>query len=165
MSVKDKIVTADRLKELLAARGERLVVFTNGCFDIIHAGHVQYLEEAADLGDILVVGLNSDAGVRGLKGPRRPVAPQEQRAAVLAGLGCVNWVVLFDEPTPERLIRDVRPDVLVKGGDWAPEQIVGAQFVLSHGGEVRSLPFLEGVSTSNIIERIIEAYGDGNGLQ
>ncbi|MCD4828301.1 MAG: D-glycero-beta-D-manno-heptose 1-phosphate adenylyltransferase [Candidatus Cloacimonetes bacterium] len=160
----DKIITADELARWLADRGEKRVVFTNGCFDILHAGHVQYLEEAAALGDILVLGLNTDAGVRGLKGPQRPVVPQRQRAAVLAGLASVDWVVLFDEPTPARLIEQLRPDVLVKGGDWRPEQIVGADTVLAGGGEVHSLRFLPGVSSSAIITRICKIYGEQHEL-
>jgi len=122
---------------------------------------VQYLEEAAALGHILVVGLNTDAGIRGLKGPSRPIVPQDQRALVLAGLACVDWVVPFDEPTPLRLIEALLPDVLVKGGDWAPENIVGANVVLANGGEVRSLAFMPGVSTTAIIKRILETSHDG----
>lgn len=130
------------------------VVFTNGCFDILHAGHARYLAEARDLGDLLVVGLNSDASVRRLKGPHRPVNNEGSRALMLASLLCVDVVVLFGEDTPEALIRQVRPDLLVKGGDWKPEQIVGNEFVTGYGGRVLSLPFHEGFSTTGMIDRI-----------
>ena len=135
---RDKIVPLERLLPLLAqprASGEK-VVFTNGCFDLIHTGHTRYLQEARRLGDILVVGLNSDASVRAIKGPRRPVRGQDQRAEILAALGCVDHVTLFDEETPARLVAAVRPDVLVKGGDWPVEGIVGADFVRARGGRV-----------------------------
>lgn len=155
----DKITTAEHLTAELAQRGDKRVVFTNGCFDILHAGHVQYLEEAKALGDILVLGLNTDASVRGLKGEERPIVNEQQRAAVIAGLACVDWVVFFDEPTPARLIEQIAPDILVKGGDWRPDQIVGADFVLARGGEVRSLQFLPGISTTDIINRILKVYG------
>ena len=135
------------------ARGER-VVFTNGCFDLLHAGHVTYLEQARHLGDRLVVAVNDDASVRGLKGPSRPIIPLEQRMAVLAGLASVDWVVSFSEDTPERLICKVVPDVLVKGGDYTPEQIAGGDCVVNAGGEVTVLQFVDGCSTSSIVEKI-----------
>ena len=131
------------------------IVFTNGVFDLLHRGHVEYLEEAATLGDRLVVGVNSDGSVQRLKGPTRPIVPGEERAELVGALACVDAVVLFDEDTPERLIHDVRPDVLVKGGDWAIEQIVGREFVESLGGRVLSIPLREGLSTSKLIERIL----------
>ncbi len=131
------------------------VVFTNGCFDILHAGHVRYLAHARSLGDKLVVGLNSDASVRRLKGAERPIVGQEERREVLCALKAVDEVRIFDEDTPERLIERIRPDILVKGGDWPVEKIVGNEFVRSYGGEVRSLPFIEGNSTSAIMEKII----------
>src|SRR5690606_31535220 len=121
-------------------------------FDLLHAGHVTYLQEAAAMGDVLVVGLNSDASVRGLKGPTRPVIRQEDRATLLAALGCVNYVVVFDEPTPAELIRLVRPDVLVKGGDYKAEEVVGYDFVQSYGGRVYIAPLVEGVSTTKILQ-------------
>lgn len=130
------------------------VVFTNGCFDILHVGHVRYLKQARELGDVLVIGLNTDAGVRRLKGSERPLQPEGARAEILAALGCVDFVVLFGEETPEQLIRQVRPDVLVKGGDYSIGTIVGAAFVQSYGGQVKVLPFSEGFSTSSIIEKI-----------
>lgn len=131
------------------------VVFTNGCFDILHKGHVAYLEKARRLGDYLVVGLNSDASVRRLgKGPGRPVNSQKDRAAVLGALRCVDRVVIFGEDTPERLIRKVRPDVLVKGGDWKKENVVGASFVESYGGRVRLIPYVKGFSTTGLLAKI-----------
>ena len=133
------------------------VVFTNGCFDILHVGHVRYLKQARSLGDILVIGLNKDSSVKKLKGPDRPVTGERERAEILGALECVNCVVLFSEPTPERLIRSIRPDFLVKGGDWKKEKIVGSAFVESYGGKVRSLPFVKGYSTTNLLEKIKKA--------
>lgn len=138
----------------LQAAGRR-VVFTNGCFDLLHRGHTRYLERARSLGDALVVAINSDRSVRTLKGPGRPVVPDAQRAEVLAALAAVDYVVVFEEPDPARVIRAVRPDVLVKGGDWPISQIVGADFVQSRGGRVLSLPYVEGASTSALIGRIL----------
>jgi rfaE bifunctional protein nucleotidyltransferase chain/domain len=133
----------------------RPVVFTNGCFDILHRGHVSYLEEAAALGGSLVVGVNSDASVRRLdKGGDRPVNPLDDRMAVLAALGCVTLVTSFDDDTPLELIKRVRPDHLVKGGDWTPEKIVGADFVQSQGGQVHSIPFRFDRSTTELLRRI-----------
>lgn len=127
------------------------VVFTNGCFDILHRGHVEYLAKAADMGDVLVVGLNTDASVRRLKGEGRPINNEESRALVLASLSFVDAVVLFDEDTPLELIKAVRPDVLVKGADYKPEEIVGADFVTSYGGTVATVPLVEGYSTTKVI--------------
>ena len=132
----------------------RKIVFTNGCFDILHVGHVSYLEEAKALGDVLVVGLNKDRSVKRLKGPHRPLIKEGDRARVLASLGAVDYVVPFGEATPERLIRAVKPDFLVKGGDWQKKDIVGSRFVESYGGKVRSLKFVNGISTSALIEKI-----------
>lgn len=143
-----------RMVNLWRMAGAR-VVFTNGCFDILHRGHVTYLEEAAALGHRLVVGLNSDASVKRLgKAPDRPLNDQDSRAAVLSALRCVDAVTVFDEDTPLGLIQLVRPDVLVKGGDWKPEQIVGGNDVIGWGGDVRSLPFVHGFSTTGLVERI-----------
>lgn len=138
------------------------VVFTNGCFDILHAGHVRYLTAARGLGDALVIGLNSDASVRRLKGPNRPVSCQEDRAEVLAALGVVDIVTLFDEDTPESLIGMLLPDVLVKGADWPVDRIAGAAAVLAHGGSVQTIPLLEGRSTTGIIETIVQLYCAGS---
>lgn len=151
-----KIVTRDQLTErLVPLRKGHTVVFTNGCFDLLHQGHVDLLERAAALGSILVVGLNTDDSVTGLKGPTRPVIPFAARAAVLAGLGCVDFVTGFSEPTPLKLIRAVAPDVLVKGGDWPVDAMVGADEVLARGGKVKSLPLLAGHSTTSAIARIL----------
>lgn len=130
------------------------IVFTNGCFDIIHAGHVDYLEKAKSLGDFLVVGLNSDDSVKRLKGPTRPVNPLEQRKKVLQALKPVDLVIVFEEDTPERLIKEIKPDVLVKGGDWKIENIVGADFVMSYGGKVCTIDFVYDTSTTKIIEKV-----------
>lgn len=129
------------------------IVFTNGCFDIIHAGHVDYLEKAKSLGDVLIVGLNSDESVRRIKGKDRPVNLQQHRKKVLEALKPVDLVIIFDEDTPERLIKLVRPDVLVKGGDWSIENIVGADFVRSYGGKVVTIDFVYDISTTKIIEK------------
>jgi D-glycero-beta-D-manno-heptose 1-phosphate adenylyltransferase len=131
------------------------VVFTNGCFDILHYGHLHYLSEARDLGTKLVVGMNSGASVSRLKGPHRPINDELTRTHLMAGLQCVDAVVLFEEETPLSLITLLRPDVLVKGGDWKPEQIVGSELVLSYGGSVQSLPFIAGYSTTNIEQKIL----------
>lgn len=130
------------------------VVFTNGCFDILHKGHVTYLNEAKSCGDILVVGLNSDASVKRLKGETRPVNNELDRKFVLENLKAIDFVFIFEEDTPLNLIKEVSPDVLVKGGDWKVEQIVGSDFVIANGGEVRSLNFVNGYSTTNIIHKI-----------
>ena len=156
----EKVKRADDLVPILRAaqaQGQR-VVFTNGCFDLLHAGHVRYLAQARALGDLLVVGLNSDASAEALKGAGRPITPAEERAEVLAALAAVDYVTIFDERTPDRLIAALQPDVLVKGGDWAPEQIVGRETVERRGGEVRALPYVEGSSTTGIIERILSRY-------
>ena len=135
------------------AAGEK-IVFTNGVFDLLHRGHVEYLEESRALGDRLVVGVNSDASVRRIKGPERPLVPAEERAELLQALACVDLAFIFDEETPERLIREVEPDVLVKGGDWRPDRIVGREFVEARGGRVLNVPLREGLSTTALIERI-----------
>jgi rfaE bifunctional protein nucleotidyltransferase chain/domain len=132
----------------------RRIVFTNGCFDLIHIGHVRYLNAARQCGDCLFVGVNADASVRRIKGPNRPVTPEDQRAEVLAALRCVDVVTLFPEDTPRRLIAAVRPHVLVKGADWAAADIVGARQVSADGGEVVRIPLAENVSTTGIIARI-----------
>lgn len=153
----DKIVRDHAALKTLLARlrssGKGKIVFTNGCFDLLHVGHVRYLQEARALGDRLVVALNTDSSVRKLKGPSRPVQHEADRAEIMAALACVDHVTLFDEPTPLRLIELLLPDVLVKGGDWTPDKIVGAAEVLANGGEVRSLKFQPGYSTTAIIEK------------
>ncbi|MEY4002403.1 MAG: hypothetical protein RIT07_445 [Bacteroidota bacterium] len=160
MSTADKIWKREEAKLLsskIKGAGQR-IVFTNGCFDILHAGHVTYLQEAAGLGDFLVVGINSDKSIKRLeKSPARPLQNEFSRTAVMAALGCVGAVVIFDEDTPLELIQAVKPDVLVKGADYKIEDIVGAREVLSWGGEVKTLDFLPGYSTSNIEKKILEA--------
>ncbi|MGI4887201.1 MAG: D-glycero-beta-D-manno-heptose 1-phosphate adenylyltransferase [Janthinobacterium lividum] len=155
MWTKDKILTLDRLPAQLAAwrAAGRPVVFTNGCFDLLHLGHVDYLEHARRLGGALVVGLNTDASVRGLK-PGRPLQDEQARARILASLAFVDAVVLFGEPTPLALIEAVRPDVLVKGDDYAIDGIVGHEFVLNNGGQVLTVPLVPGYSTSRIVEKV-----------
>lgn len=138
--------------------GEK-VVFTNGCFDLIHYGHLHYLAEAAELGDRLVVGLNRDESVKRLKGDQRPIKDEINRSFLLASLACVDAVVLFPEDTPLKLIQVIRPHVLVKGGDWKPSQIVGSDIVLGDGGMVKSLAFVEGHSTTSLIKKIQSLKG------
>jgi D-beta-D-heptose 7-phosphate kinase/D-beta-D-heptose 1-phosphate adenosyltransferase len=148
----------------LLAEGARLreahqrVVFTNGCFDLLHPGHVRYLQQARALGDALIVALNSDRSVRALKGPARPILQQDERAEVISALACVSYVTIFDEATPQKIIAALLPDVLVKGGDWSLDTIIGRAEVEAAGGQVLSLPFVSGVSTSEIIERIRQGY-------
>lgn len=141
-------------KELAPLRSQKKIVFTNGCFDILHIGHIRYLQEAKACGDLLFVGLNSDASTQKLKGPSRPIQNEQDRAGILAALACVDWVCIFDEETPLKLIEAVKPKVLVKGGDYAIDQIVGASLVLKNGGEVKSLQFVEGRSTTQIVEKM-----------
>ncbi len=150
-----KILRRDALLKTLHHRhfGD-WVVFTNGCFDLLHRGHVTYLSQARDLGCLLVVGLNSDASVRRLKGPDRPLVDQDSRALLLASLQCVDYVTIFDEDTPYELIKAVMPDVLVKGGDYRPHSIVGADIVHKHGGQVRTIPLVEGFSTTRLAEKL-----------
>lgn len=146
--LKQKIV----MKEFfLENRPKKRIVFTNGCFDILHLGHVEYLAKAKDMGDLLIVGLNTDDSVKRLKGPSRPINPENARAHVLAALQFVDYVVLFNEDTPYQLIKAISPDVLVKGGDYIINEIVGADLVSENGGEVKVIPLTEGFSTSKIV--------------
>jgi rfaE bifunctional protein nucleotidyltransferase chain/domain len=157
--IRSKIKERSDLPKLLAywRFHNHKIVFTNGCFDIIHPGHVDYLSRAADLGDVLIVGLNSDNSVRGLgKGDSRPIQDQDSRAFIMAALQFVSVVMIFDEPTPLELIKLIEPDVLVKGGDWEIDQIVGADIVLKKGGEVKSLDFIPGFSTTSIEQKILK---------
>ncbi len=135
------------------------IVFTNGCFDILHVGHVRYLSAARSEGDILVVGLNSDESVRSIKNKNRPIVNQDQRSEVLASLECVDYITIFDNPDPLELIRTLKPDVLVKGADWKEEEIIGADVVKAHGGKVVRIPFVSEISTSRLVKRIVERYG------
>ncbi|MCK5832311.1 D-glycero-beta-D-manno-heptose 1-phosphate adenylyltransferase [bacterium] len=143
----------NRIAEL-KDEGKR-IVFTNGCFDIIHRGHIEYLKKAKALGDILVIGLNSDASVCRIKGETRPIVPQEDRKLILESLRFVDVVIIFDEDTPEKLINKIKPDVLVKGADWKIDDIVGSKLIIDNGGEVVTIDFVEGKSTTSIIERIL----------
>jgi rfaE bifunctional protein nucleotidyltransferase chain/domain len=153
----ERRTAAERLEEA-RRRGRTAVVFTNGCFDLLHAGHVEYLEKARSYGDILVVGINTDASVECIKGLPRPINPLQERASVLAGLACVDFVVPFAEADPLDLIECLRPDVLVKGADWPEDRIVGAPQVLSWGGKVVRVSLRQGISTADIIRRIVQSY-------
>ena len=157
--VQHKIFTqSDLLKQVIIWRFQgKKIVFTNGCFDILHLGHIDYLAGAASLGNILIIGLNSDASVSRLKGEHRPITGEQSRAMVLASLSFVDAVVLFEEETPYNLISAVVPDILVKGGDYPPETVVGSDVVTAHGGKVIILPFIPGYSTSAIEEKILLA--------
>jgi D-glycero-beta-D-manno-heptose 1-phosphate adenylyltransferase len=155
--IENKILTPEKLTPLLHRWRfeEQKIVFTNGCFDVLHAGHIQYLAQARSLGNQLIVGLNSDASVRRLKGKNRPINDEKTRSFVLAALEIVSAVVIFEEDTPLRLIETILPNILVKGGDYTVENIVGAQAVIANGGEVKTLSFLEGYSTTNVEQKIL----------
>lgn len=148
------VQVVNRLKQ----EGKR-IVFTNGCFDIIHMGHVLYLKKAREYGDVLVAGLNSDISIKIIKGDKRPVVPEAERAEVLSSIRFVDYVVIFNEPDPFKTIEAIKPDVLVKGGDWAVENIIGRDVVESFGGKVYNIPYIEGSSSTNIIEEILKRYG------
>lgn len=154
------IEDAAKLISIWRLKNDR-IVFTNGCFDILHPGHAKYLADARSLGERLIVGLNSDESVRRLKGSTRPIQDENSRSLVLASLHAVDCVILFSDDTPEKLIRLVKPDYLVKGGDWSLDQIIGADFVKENGGKVLTIPFLEGYSTSNIEQKIKQSGGNG----
>ena len=155
-----KMVEREELKKTVRALKDagKKIVFTNGCFDLLHLGHVRYLEAARAEGDVLVIGVNSDRSVHEIKGPSRPVVPEDERAEVLAALACVDFVTLFDEPDPLETIRALLPDVLVKGSDWEEDAIVGKEVVEEHGGRVVRVPLTEGASTTKIIEKILANY-------
>jgi rfaE bifunctional protein nucleotidyltransferase chain/domain len=160
MSV-DKIKPLEEIvciRKQMRAEGKKLV-FTNGCFDLLHAGHVRYLNRARALGDALAVGLNSDASVRALKGEGRPIVPASERAEILAALACVDYIFIFDDATPQRVIEAIVPDVLVKGADWGISEIVGRETVEKAGGSVCNIPLVEGTSTSAIIQKILTQFG------
>lgn len=156
----DKIVTLAKIKTLSRQYrdAEKKIVFTNGCFDILHAGHVTYLTRAASLGDILILGLNSDHSVKLIKGEKRPVIDQNHRSLVVAALACIDHVVLFDESDPRILIETICPDILVKGADWPEEQIIGSDFVKKNGGHIERIVLEPDISTTKIIERIGDLY-------
>lgn len=149
-----KIINGKAVENFRNEHAGQKIVFTNGCFDILHVGHIRYLREAAGLGDILIIGLNSDASVKRLKGPERPINSQSERAEMLSVLGFVDYVVIFDEDTPLQLINEIQPDVLVKGGDYLPENVVGREEVEDRGGKLVLIPFVEGKSTTHLIEAI-----------
>lgn len=154
--IKQKILTRKDLKQQLAVWRfkEKTIVFSNGCFDILHLGHIEYLSKAADLGEVLIIGLNSDHSVKKIKGEGRPVNHEISRAILLASLGFVSAVVLFEEDTPVELIRLIQPDILVKGADYRIEEIAGSDIVMSKGGQIITIPLTEGYSTTSLIERI-----------
>ena len=152
------------LEELVAIRHDlgrqgKQVVFTNGCFDLLHRGHVRFLGQAKSLGDVLIVAVNNDSSVRTLKGPDRPVMSHAERAELLAALAAVDYVLIFEDVDPEKLIRALEPDLLVKGGDWPVDHVVGRQIVESRGGRVCTLPYVEGASSSQLLQRIREGKG------
>ena len=156
----NKIKTVHELRpllDILRASG-RKIVFTNGCFDLIHTGHTRYLAKAKSFGDILIVAVNSDVSVRGIKGEKRPINTEAERMETLAALESVDYVVLFNEPDPHRIIGELQPDVLVKGGDWPVEKIIGRDIVEARGGKVVSVRYIEGASTTGIIEKIVKLY-------
>src|SRR5450631_2194474 len=157
-----KIVSQEELIQVAARerRGGRIVVFTNGCFDLLHPGHVRCPAEARALGDLLVVAVNSDRSVRGNKGPERPLVAEQDRAEVLAGLASVDYVTIFDEPTPRELIARVLPGILVKGADWALDQVAGREEVEAAGGQVISIPLAQGYSTTSLVEKIRSTAGN-----
>lgn len=154
--MENKIKSPGALLKAVSAlkRRRKKIVFTNGCFDILHVGHVAYLKRARALGDALVIGLNSDDSVRAIKGESRPLNRQDDRAEVLSALSCVDYVTVFSDSTPERLIKSIQPDVLVKGSDWKADEIVGGQFVRSYGGRVVRIPFVKGYSTTSVIDKL-----------
>lgn len=156
LKIKNLQETKDECSRLKAA-GKK-IVFTNGCFDILHPGHTRYFYAARELGDHLIVAVNSDRSVRSVKGPKRPVLPEQVRAELVAAVGCVDAVLIFDEDNPLNVIETLLPDMLVKGGDWQEEGIIGADAVKRNGGEVRRIPFVEGFSTTGLIEKIIRLY-------
>lgn len=157
--LKDKIVSKEKAATQLEAfrKANKKIVFTNGCFDILHPGHVDYLSQARDLGDILVLGLNTDNSVKRLqKAPNRPINSEDTRATVLAGLACIDLIVLFDEETPYELIKFLQPNVLVKGDDYKAEDIVGYDVVKANGGEIKTIPMVQGYSTTKLIAKILQ---------
>ena len=160
-----KIYNREALKDELdrLRRQGKTIVFTNGCFDILHVGHTRYLKDARRLGDVLVVALNSDASVRSIKGERRPLVPEGERAEVVGSLSFVDYVTLFDELTPLDLIEYLRPHILVKGGDWTEDRVVGRDVVASWGGRVVIVPETQGASTTNIVEKVLDVYRDKSG--
>ncbi|MFQ5559923.1 MAG: D-glycero-beta-D-manno-heptose 1-phosphate adenylyltransferase, partial [Nitrospinota bacterium] len=157
---KGKVIDRFELDQIVsrAKNNGNTIVFTNGCFDLMHLGHLQYLKKAKSFGDILIVGLNSDSSVRSLKGPKRPLITEHERSSLLAALDCVNYVYIFSEKTPEALIKKIGPDVLVKGGDYSLDQVVGRSIVENNGGRVELVPVVKGMSTTGLVEKIVAKY-------
>ncbi len=156
-----KIAGLKSLKKIvkrLRSKG-RKIIFTNGCFDLLHAGHIKYLSAAKKMGDVLILGLNSDSSVRKIKGPKRPLVCQKDRLTVMAGIESIDYVILFNQSTPLELIKALKPDILVKGSDWKTGSIVGADFVKKHGGRVATVTLAKGRSTTNLINKIVKTYG------
>ena len=154
VNYEDKIVSIDKLKEVLKNRENKTIVFTNGCFDIFHVGHARYLREASKLGDMLIVGVNSDTSVKRLKGEKRPIVTENERMELLAALEFVSYVILFEEDTPYNIIKQIQPDIIAKGGDYKPEDVVGKDIVEKRNGKVVICPLIENKSTTNIIKKI-----------
>lgn len=156
--MKNKLKTWEEISSIIKElkSQNKKIIFTNGCFDILHSGHVQYLAEAKELGDILILGLNSDSSVKRLKGNDRPINNEGERAVVLSALCSISYIVVFEEDTPYMLINHIKPDALVKGGDWKPNDIVGSDIVSSYNGEVKSLSYIDGKSTTDIINKLKE---------
>ncbi len=160
MDSAQKIKEEKKLKKIvqrLRRKGKR-IVFTNGCFDILHYGHIKYLESAKGYGDVLIVAVNSDSSVRKLKGKSRPINNQTERTNIVASLGCVDYVTVFKEPTPYRMIKNLKPDYLIKGADWKKEDIIGRDIVASYGGKVGVVPFIKNYSTTDLIRKIIKKF-------
>ena len=160
MNTQSKITKLEDLKRKVAQqrRKGKKIAFTNGCFDLLHLGHVSYLQEAKKANRILIVGLNSDQSIRKIKGPKRPIVGEKERAPVLAALACVDFVIIFREETPEKLIKNLRPDILIKGADWKGKNVVGGEFIQSYGGKVEYIKYIPQCSTTNMIEKIRANY-------
>ncbi|MBN1114365.1 MAG: D-glycero-beta-D-manno-heptose 1-phosphate adenylyltransferase [Oligoflexia bacterium] len=158
----NKFIEPDKIEKTTESvhRKNKKIVFTNGCFDILHAGHADYLEKAKKLGDVLIVGVNSDKSIKRIKGDKRPVVTQENRIRLLSSIAFIDYITVFEEDTPLELIKKIRPHVLVKGSDWKDKGVVGGDFVKSTGGRVELIELLPGISTSSIIERILDAYNE-----
>lgn len=156
----DKIITIDKLEKILETKRTKKIVFTNGCFDIFHVGHLRYLKESSKQGDLLIIGVNSDSSVKRLKGKNRPIVPELERMELLSSLSFVSYVVMFDDDTPYEIIKRIKPNIITKGGDYAPENVVGKDIVEENGGKVVILPLVENKSTTNIIDKILEVYRD-----
>ncbi len=156
-----KLIKKEELTKLIKdlKLSSKSIVFTNGCFDIVHAGHVDYMEKAKQMGDVLIVGLNSDSSIKNIKDSKRPIVSEKYRLKLLAGLSSIDYIVTFDEETPIKLIEEIKPDILVKGKDWEKKGVVGEDLVKSYGGRLELIELVPGISTSIIIDKIIESYG------